>query len=129
MGETESTIRDTIEFAKKIDPDLVMFTLATPYPQTPLYAQARERGIISGDYWKDFTLGAATARLPYLANGADRWVRKAYRTIYFNPRFIIKRLRLIHSIDQLRKAFLAFIGLLFFRISEAIGGGKGGSGQ
>jgi len=43
-GETKETIRDSINFAKKLDLDDVWFSIATPYPGTDLYRIAKEKG-------------------------------------------------------------------------------------
>jgi anaerobic magnesium-protoporphyrin IX monomethyl ester cyclase len=49
-GETEADILKTIEYAKELLPDEAYFSIATPYPGTPLYDQCRERGYIPADY-------------------------------------------------------------------------------
>src|SRR5919199_3873447 len=41
-GETSETIRETVEFAKRINPHTIQVSLAAPYPGTFLYDQARE---------------------------------------------------------------------------------------
>jgi len=42
-GETKETIRDSINFAKKLDLDDVWFSIATPYPGTELYRIVKEK--------------------------------------------------------------------------------------
>jgi anaerobic magnesium-protoporphyrin IX monomethyl ester cyclase len=116
IGETSASIRRTLQFSRELDPDLVMFTLATPYPGTELYRQAQLQGYIKGDYWREFTLGRASDRLPYLAEDAERWMRKAYLGFYLRPSYIIKRLLGIRSWDDVRKHASALRGLLGFRM-------------
>ena len=43
-GETSDTIRDTIEFAKELNPHTIQVSLAAPYPGTFLHKQALENG-------------------------------------------------------------------------------------
>jgi hopanoid biosynthesis associated radical SAM protein HpnJ len=43
-GETRETIKETIEFAKEINPHTMQVSLAAPYPGTFLYNQAVENG-------------------------------------------------------------------------------------
>ena len=43
-GETKETIRQTIEFAKEINPHSMQVSLAAPYPGTELYEQAIANG-------------------------------------------------------------------------------------
>lgn len=51
-GDRREDILNTVEFAKKLDPDSVQFSIATPFPGTPFYAQAKENNWIVTD---DFT--------------------------------------------------------------------------
>ncbi len=43
-GETKETIKETIEFAKEVNPHTLQVSLAAPYPGTFLYKQALEKG-------------------------------------------------------------------------------------
>ncbi len=43
-GETKETIRETIQFAKEVDPHTIQVSLAAAYPGTYLYDQARQNG-------------------------------------------------------------------------------------
>ncbi|MDI9682657.1 hopanoid biosynthesis associated radical SAM protein HpnJ, partial [Burkholderia cenocepacia] len=43
-GETQETIKKTIEYAKEINPHTIQVSLAAPYPGTTLYKQAVENG-------------------------------------------------------------------------------------
>ncbi len=43
-GESRETIRETIEFAKRINPHTIQVSLAAPYPGTFLYNQALQNG-------------------------------------------------------------------------------------
>lgn len=49
-GETEADVMKTVEYAKELMPDEAYFSIATPYPGTPLYDQCRQRGYIPADY-------------------------------------------------------------------------------
>ena len=91
-NETPETIRNTIRLSKELDPDWVMFTIATPYPETHLFELARESGLVRDDYWKRFTLGKTSERLPYLVKDADVWAKKAYKEFYMRPGFVLKKL-------------------------------------
>ncbi len=43
-GETRETIRETIQFAKEVNPHTLQVSLAAPYPGTELYDQALKNG-------------------------------------------------------------------------------------
>jgi anaerobic magnesium-protoporphyrin IX monomethyl ester cyclase len=112
--ETVETIRKTIDLAKELDPDWVMFTVATPYPQTHLNDLAVEEGLIGGDYWRLFTLGGQTSRIPYFVKDSDKWVKKAYREFYLRPRFILRKIMRLNSLDMLRRYVDGAVGIVYF---------------
>lgn len=117
--EDEKTFEKTVSLAKELNPDLAMFTIATPYPKTHLYELAQEEGLVVGDYWREFTLGMQNERLPYFHPDAEEWVRKAYRSFYFRPKYICKSLLGIRSWKEVKKHFDAFKGLLGFKVIES----------
>jgi anaerobic magnesium-protoporphyrin IX monomethyl ester cyclase len=49
VGETEADILETIDFAKELDAHESAFSILTPYPDSPLWAVALERGQVSED--------------------------------------------------------------------------------
>jgi hopanoid biosynthesis associated radical SAM protein HpnJ len=65
-GETAETIKETIQFAKEVNPHSLQVSIAAPYPGTALYRQAKENGWLPED---DATLidehGVQTATLSY----------------------------------------------------------------
>src|SRR6185503_13319494 len=48
-GETPATIRQTIDYAKEIDPDWAQFYCATPLPGTVFMDQAKQAGHLAAD--------------------------------------------------------------------------------
>lgn len=116
-NETPETIRRTINLAKDLNPDLVMFTVATPCPQTSLYELAFQKNIINFDYWKQFTLKKIDSRFPYFVPDADKWIKTAYREFYFRPKYILRQLFKIRTWDDIKKHWWALKGLLFFKTS------------
>lgn len=76
-GETEADIIKTVEYAKELLPDEAYFSIATPYPGTPLYDQCRQRGYIPANY--DPTLMRPTQPLietPHLSRDDVKRLRK-----------------------------------------------------
>lgn len=53
-GETEETIRRTVDFASELNPDSVQFSIATPHPGTTYYDLARNKGMLVAESWLDF---------------------------------------------------------------------------
>jgi anaerobic magnesium-protoporphyrin IX monomethyl ester cyclase len=110
--ETAKTMQETIDFAVKISPDYVMFNVAVPYPMTNLYELAIKEGIVTGDYWADFTLGKKVKKIPPFIKDANKWVRKAYLRFYLRPGFLFREILKIRSYSDLVKHINAFIGIL-----------------
>lgn len=99
-SETRESMNNTINFAVKLNPDWAMFTIATPYPKTNLFDLSTN--LIDKDYWKKYTLGEKVGRMPYLVKDAEKWAKKAYMRFYFRPRFILKKLIKLNSLDVLK---------------------------
>ncbi|MCX5693734.1 MAG: radical SAM protein [Candidatus Omnitrophica bacterium] len=111
--ETIDTIKKTISFARKLNPDWAMFTIATPYPGTPLYKLALQEGVLKNDYWREFTLGTQKdKRIPYFIADAPFWVKKAYLRFYFRLGFIIKRASRIRCLQDWQKCWQGIQGIL-----------------
>jgi len=53
-GETREEIYTTFRFMKELKLDYVEVGVLTPYPNTELYRDGLEKGIIKSDYWKTF---------------------------------------------------------------------------
>jgi len=114
--ETPHTMQGTIDLAKKINPDFVMFTIATPYPQTPLHTLSVTNGLIDPDYWRKFTLGEDVGRMPYLIPDAEEWIKKAYRSFYLRPSFIFKKAKKLRSWSTFKKYCAGAWGLVRFNM-------------
>ena len=116
LHDTPESMRRTLDFAKRLDADLVMFTITVPQPKTLLFDQVRAEGIIKTDYWRDFTLGKQVERFPSLVPDAEKWLALCYREFYFRPSFIIKSISKIRDIDAIRRHMSAFLGLINFKL-------------
>jgi radical SAM superfamily enzyme YgiQ (UPF0313 family) len=62
-GDNYSTIIDTINFAKKLNPDYITNSIATPFPGSEFYAIARKKGLIEEEDW---------TRMDYFSNAIIR---------------------------------------------------------
>ena len=118
--ETESDINTTIELMKEIKPDFAQFAITTPFPGTQLYKAAREQGIITTDVWQKFAQNPTPSFIPPLWDrelSRDQLLgllKKAYRSFYLRPGFIINQIVQIRSLNDLMqkiKAGLRVVGL------------------
>jgi len=97
IGETEETIRQSIDLAKKLNCDTMAFFVASPYPGTEFYQIAKQKGYFRPDVtWKDFTLvsnNLPPLNLPGLpAEKILYWQKRAYREYYLRPKYILQKL-------------------------------------
>lgn len=117
-GETSKTIQDTINFAKKIDPDFVQFSLTTPYPGTDLYELSVKEGYVPTE-WKNFVY-ADLKSMDYPAFKTEtltpeelrRWNKKAYSSFYFRAGYLLKRMKKLGSLKDMKTNFAGLRMLL-----------------
>ncbi len=89
-GETQETIRETIEFAKELNASSTQFAIAIPHPGTALYEECKANGWLISDNWADYTSEASLIETPWLSAQEVEEARiQAYREYYYRPRFII----------------------------------------
>jgi hopanoid biosynthesis associated radical SAM protein HpnJ len=92
-GETRATIRETIEFAKEMDPFSMQVSLAAPYPGTELYRQAQENGWFAKDADLVNWQGQQLAALEYEGLSREEIfdsVERFYREYFFRARPIAR---------------------------------------
>ena len=87
-GETEATIRQTIDFAKKLPLDIALFHVAAPYPGTPFFFEVVKEGWFrKGTRWEQVDMDKGTV-LDYPELSAERllyWQKQAFREWAFRP--------------------------------------------
>lgn len=114
--EDEASIQRTIDFSIDLDLDLLMYNVATPLPQTPLYLLAMQEGVVKGDYWREYTLGKRTDRIPFFVKDADKWVSRAYKRFFLRPKFMLRQVGKLRSPRMFKKYVEAFIAITFFNM-------------
>ncbi len=97
-GETEETIQDTIEFAKKLPLDIALFHVAAPYPGTPFFFQVVENDWFRpGTRWEHVDMDKGTV-LDYENLSAERllyWQKRAFREWAFRPGPVLTYLKML----------------------------------
>jgi len=92
-GETRETIKQTLNFLKKLNCDYAQFYCAIPFPGTDFYSLAKENGWLVTDDWSKFELNQAIIRTPFLSEEELRLYRKrAYASFYLRPGYIFKKM-------------------------------------
>jgi len=89
-GDDARKVADTIDLAKKIDPDFAMFSVTTPYPGTELYEHIDRYDLeITLRDWSEFTLTRPVVRTSALSTkDLRRWFMKAYFSFYVRPSYL-----------------------------------------
>lgn len=115
QGETEETIKKTIDFAIKLDPDEAQFNIATAYPGTELFDWAKERGYISTFNWNNYSMSNAILNLPDMDQQKLRYYYElAHRKFYFRLKVIRRRLWRVRTMDQFKQEFKGALALFKF---------------
>lgn len=110
IGETEDTIKKTIAYAKSLYLDNATFFITTPFPGTDLYKVAMDLGNITPHTpWENFAPLTKASPIPVQNSiSKDRliyWQKRAFREFYLRPEYILKKLKLIMSIEGIKTLF------------------------
>lgn len=123
-GETQQTIRETIQFAKSLNASTAQFAIVVPHPGSVLYQQVMENGWLIYKDWEDFASCEALVETPQLSRREVEQARvRAYREYYFRPGFILREAaRIRHPADLqrlVRGARSVLARLSFFQFADA----------
>jgi len=96
-GETRASLRATLEFAKRLDPDTAQFFPMIPYPGTRIYAWAKEQGFLRcrdyGDWLTPEGLHDSVVDLPGLpGEEVRRFCDHARREFYLRRGYLVRKL-------------------------------------
>ena len=105
-GETEETVKETIDLAKRLNSTLNHFFMAVPYPGTELYRIAKREKLILEDtdwkHWIQFPEKGVLRTEALDQEDLAQLRKKAYREVYFSPMFLWKSLKRIKTWDHVR---------------------------
>ena len=130
-GETEKTIRETIDFAKNLPLDIALFHVAAPYPGTPFFFEVVENNWFRpGTRWEQVDMDKGTV-LDYPNLSAERllyWQKRAFREWAFRPGPALTYLKmLVYDWSTMKTALNVGLQHLFWASSDE-GAPIGGSG-
>jgi anaerobic magnesium-protoporphyrin IX monomethyl ester cyclase len=108
-GETAASMRETLGFALKLNPDLAVFNIATPFPGTQLYKWAKLNGYLLHEDWSRYGLEEPVMELPTVsAKEVMDFCRKSFEIFYGRPGAIWNRLKRVRSLRHLSDALSVF---------------------
>ncbi len=112
--DTNQTIRETIDFAKKIEPDIAKFHILKPYPGTEAFEQLSKLGLISSFNLDEY--GIHTKPTHHLKSLSEEellaWQKRAYREFYLRPSKIVKQLIRMKSWERIKMNVKVAISIL-----------------
>ena len=93
-GETEETMQETMDFAKKLDPDYAKVTILVPFPSTPIYHELESKGLIKTKDWSKYNFHTASRvynheKLDW--DTLEKYYASFYKQFFFLPGYIAKR--------------------------------------
>lgn len=103
-GQTRESILNTVDFAKEIETDYASFNVAVPRSQTSFREEALQMGLIDDSV----EVMDQSGDVVVMGNGVltkdelHQLKNKAYRSFYFRPSYLMKRLFSIRSWTELK---------------------------
>lgn len=118
--ETLEEMQQTIDFAIELDPDVAGFTLWVPFPGTTDYKRAVEDGTYSGvPYWEQGNVPEFNFLEDpiYVPKGITKeqlmkMHKKAYSSFYLRPKYMLKRLLEVRSLDDIKRLYAGFRAIM-----------------
>lgn len=91
-ADTPASMQKTINFAKKLMPDFAKVTICIPFPDTALFAQYEQQGLILSRKWDDYNIHKAVGvyRHPngLTSETITSYYWKFYREFYANSDYL-----------------------------------------
>lgn len=118
-GDTKQTIRETIEFAKKLNPDTAQFYSLYAYPGTELWEWAKKNKLLTSERYDALITKdgyhRSNVNLPQLsAKEADEMCKQALKEFYLRKDYILLKFKqIITNFEEAKRTFIS--GKTFFK--------------
>lgn len=112
--DTKETVEQTIQFAKRLSPDQVQFSINMCYPGTSLYEYAKDNHLLLAESFREFdmTYGPVVRTIDMERDDLKHILARAYREFYFRPGFILQTLFNMRDLDEMRRVFRSIKSLV-----------------
>jgi radical SAM superfamily enzyme YgiQ (UPF0313 family) len=119
--ETIETIKETINFNKKIKVDEFKTQFMVPFPGTELYQIADKYGDFDKD-WRRMTVFQEPIFIPHGLTKEEmiEWNKKGFMSFYLQPRIIFAYLRQIRSWEEVKMILLGGLTLIGWGLRELL---------
>ena len=121
VDHTEQDILNILEYAKKLDPTIVIFTMVTPVPGTRFYDEMMAKGMIEEFDWGKYDFGHPVMRTEHLSRDQILDLNEHCFNGYYNrkwkiikhgflgdefARYTYRFLRFVHAARQIKEGTL-----------------------
>lgn len=110
-NETEETIKKSIDFAKRLEPDMVKISITIPFPGTQLFFELDDLGLITTRDWSKYYYHTADTVYNHPNMSWEiiyKYYNTFYREFYLDPKFIFRKI--LKDVRNRR----VFLDLLYF---------------
>jgi hypothetical protein len=116
-------MQDTIDFARRLPLDLAKASIMMPFPGSPLFAKYSRMNLLypTEDYrsYNAYVPPHQVYRHPSLDWAVvTAYQRKFYRSFYFNPRYLARRLAASIRTGSLLSDLTAFVSMRWYGKDE-----------
>ena len=91
-GETIDTLKQTLDFIRKMKPDDVYLCVATPYPGTELRSLVRDMGWEMSMEWSLYDTITPVFKNPVLSAEQIKRIRRTFYDSFYSPPYILRHL-------------------------------------
>lgn len=111
--DDEETINETINFAVELDSDFVSFYTATPLPGTRYYNFVKNELHEEVESYENAYYNPCVSTYSLSKEQVLKLHKKAVKTFYLRPLYILKMLTRIRSFYEIKSYFIAGLSILF----------------
>jgi radical SAM superfamily enzyme YgiQ (UPF0313 family) len=109
QGETVETMQNTLDYSIKLNPDLALYNISTPYPGTQLFQWAKDNGYLVTEEWSEFELSTFLLKLPTVTEEqVFSFYAFAHKKFYMRPIALWRRIKKFRQWSHVRDAMHAF---------------------
>lgn len=90
--DTKESIKNTIAFVKKLNPNYALYSLATPYPGTRFYNDTFKKDLIQVKDWSKYTLiDPVLQTMGCTSEELRKLQKKAFIGFYLRPNYLLRQ--------------------------------------
>jgi len=118
-GDTEETIKKTIDFAIELDPDVAKFHITVPYPGTELFNQWQDAGYLKEKDWSKYGIHVEPIfEMPSVSSEKIMELhRLAYKKFYLRPKYLFKAVKRMNSIPRIKNNIAAGFSIIKYALT------------